>query len=120
MEDLDIDGVDEKPQKPKSTAFVVPLSPEQKVDMALSVAIEFAAVRLSTAEMAQHVDNETHRIEGEQRARLLAGLITEPTPEQVDRIALNNAVFKFLKACADRPGDAAEHFRRLAQQQRGQ
>lgn len=89
-------------------------TPEGRADVAIQIALEFAEVKLTLTEMIYHVDIECHLIEGEQRARLLAGTILEPTEEQIARIARHLAVMRFLQTCHDKPADAAEHFSKIA------
>lgn len=89
-------------------------TPEGRADAEIAIALEFAEVKLTLSEMAYHMDLEAHLIEGEQRARLLAGTILEPNEEQIGRIARHHAVMKFLQNCQDRPAEAAEHFQKIA------
>ena len=92
----------------------MPSLAEKQADEALEVALEFAEVKLTLAEMADHISLEAHLIQGSERARLLGGLSIEPHPDQIERIAKHLAVMKFLQNCAEKPADAARHFDRIA------
>jgi hypothetical protein len=107
VDDSDFEADDVAPK-------VAPATPERRADEAIAVAIEFAEVKLSMTEMIYHMDVECHRIEGEQRARILAGTIVEPTAEQIARVARHMAVMKFLKSCHERPNEASAHFAKIA------
>jgi hypothetical protein len=89
-------------------------TPEGRADVALAAAIELAECKLSLPEMIYAMDLEMVLIEGEQRARLLGGMIELPVAEQVERIARFACVLKFLKMCHERPQDAADHFAKVA------
>lgn len=80
-------------------------TPEGRADVAIEVALEFAETKLSIYEMIYHLDLETHLLEGEQRARLLAGTINEPTEEQIARIARHRAVMHYLQRIAKHQED---------------
>jgi hypothetical protein len=92
----------------------MPTGAEKQVDEQLAIALEFAEVKLTLAEMICHVDLEAHMIEGSERARLLAGLALAPNDDQIGRIARNLAVVRFLQSCHDRPAEAARHFEKIA------
>ncbi|WP_024340998.1 hypothetical protein [Bradyrhizobium japonicum] len=85
---------------------------EKQADEAIRNAMEMAERKVGLAEMIKSVDLEAHRIEGSERARLLAGLIDEPGWEQVERIMLLLAVMKFLQQCSEKPDKAIEWLRR--------
>lgn len=70
---------------------------EKEVDETLEIALEFADQSLTLTEMIYHISLEAHRIQGEQRARLLAGLALGPDPDQIGRIARSLTVMKYLE-----------------------
>lgn len=96
----------------------MPTAAEKQADEAIAVALEFADDKLSVAEMADHVDLEAHRIEGNQRARLLAGLIEEPDHGEIVRAARLLTTARFLKSCADDPQRASNYFGNIAARRR--
>ena len=106
MDDTDFedDEIEVKPEPAHAR------TPEQKADEAIAIALEFYAANLSIAEMIYHIDLEAHLIEGEQRARLLAGFISQPVEEQIARAARHHAVLTFLKRLHEQPGEAAAYF----------
>lgn len=85
---------------------------EKHVDEALRNALELAERKVPLSEMISICDIEASRIEGSERARLLAGLIDEPGCEQTERVMLLLAVMKFLTQCRDQPDKAIEWLRR--------
>lgn len=87
---------------------------EKAADNAITVAMEFADVRLSLAEMADFAWLEVHRILGSQRARLLAGFIEQPDPDEIQRAAMGMALVRFLENCRDKPDEAIRWLRKRA------
>lgn len=85
---------------------------EKHADETLRNALEMAERKVNLAEMISICDIEAARIEGSERARLLAGLADEPGWEQVERIMLLLAVMKFLTQCREQPDRAIEWLRR--------
>ena len=83
---------------------------EKEVDEALTVALEFAEIKLSLPDMIDHIFLEAHRIQGSERARLLGGLAVEPHPDQIERIAKFLCVMKYLTNLYEKPGAASRHF----------
>lgn len=92
---------------------------EKETDEKLAIALEFAEVKLSVSEMIATVDQEAHRLEGSERARLLAGLVEEPDAGQVLRIAHLLAVMRTLQSFYDRPATAANFFSKMARKRAG-
>lgn len=85
---------------------------EKQADEAMRNALEMAERKVGLSEMVSIIDIEAHRIEGSERARLLAGLCEEPGWEQVERVMLLLSVMKFLQQCRDQPDKAIEWLRR--------
>lgn len=85
---------------------------EKHADEAIRNSLEMAERKVNLAEMIGVCDLEAARIEGSERARLLAGLCDEPGWEQIERIMLLLAVMKFLTQCRDQPDKAIEWLRR--------
>lgn len=85
---------------------------EKQADETLRNALEMAERKVSLSEMIGICDLEAQRIEGSERARLLAGLVNEPGWEQVERTMLLLAVMKFLTQCREQPDKAIEWLRR--------
>jgi hypothetical protein len=84
---------------------------EKQVDETLTVALEFAEVKLSLAQMIDDQWLEVHRILGSQRARLLGGLVEEPDDSEIERAARGLARLRFLENCRDQPDKAIEWLR---------
>ena len=84
---------------------------EKEADEAISVAMEFAECKLTLAEMIDFTWLEVHRIQGSQRARLLAGFIEEPDADEIQRAAYGMAVVRFLENCRDQPDKAIKWLR---------
>jgi hypothetical protein len=80
-------------------------------DELMQGAIELAERKVPLAEMARFVDMEAHKIESEERARIVGGIISEPYWENVERIMYLLAVKKFLEQCRDNPGKVADWLR---------
>lgn len=76
---------------------------EKQADEAITVAMEFAEVKLSLGQMIDFAWLEVHRIQGSQRARLLAGFIEEPDEDEILRAAHGMAIVRFLEGCRDHP-----------------
>ncbi len=92
----------------------MPSLAEKQADDAITIAMEFAEVKLSLGEMIDHVFLETHIILGSQRARLLGGLIEEPDGDQIERAAKNMAVLRFYEGLRDHPDKAIAWLRSRA------
>ena len=123
MDDFDTSDAPAEKERPKgagvNAVHTAALKPEQLADQAIVEAMEHAAVKLSLPEMVYAIDTEVHRIEGEQRARILAGLLVAPVEEQMQRAARLQSVMNFLTACSERPAEAAERFARIAKARSG-
>lgn len=76
----------------------MPTHAENEADEAITVALEFAELKMTIKEMIDHVWLETHLMMGSQRARLLGGLIEQPDGDQIERIAKNSVVIRFLES----------------------
>lgn len=87
------------------------LAAEKEADEAVAVAMEFAEVKLSLAQMIDFTWLEVHQIQGSQRARLLAGLIEQPDIDEITRAAWHMAVVRFLESCRDQPEKAIQWLR---------
>lgn len=79
---------------------------DKTADQAIETAMEFAEVKLSMKEMADFAWLEVHRRLGSQRARLLAGFIEQPDPDEIQRAAMGMCLVRFFENCRDQPEEA--------------
>lgn len=75
-------------------------------------ALELAERKVPLAEMSGYLDMEAHKLEGEERARIIAGIITEPHWENIERVMYLLAVKKFIDQCCETPAKVADWLRR--------
>lgn len=80
-------------------------------DSLIALVLEFEA-KPSLDEMIVQVGDDLWTVYGSQRARLMAGMLDAPMPEQIKRIAVYTALRKFLERVKYQPGSVAEQLKK--------
>jgi len=79
---------------------------DAEADEAIALALEFEP-KASLDEMIQTVRDRSWTLQGNQRARLIADMLSRPIPEAVREIAVLTQLETFLELIKQRPAEVA-------------